>query len=359
MKYCLSSLILIFYLSASLLAQEPETIKIGAAYGLSGPAHVWSGQARRGIELAVKEINEDGGIHGRPLEIIFEDTQTSASRSVTVFKKLVTVDRVSAVVGDIFSFCTTPLIPLAEKYQTVLIAPSTFNTLLPSETPYFFTTCPRTESLYRPVRQFFDANKDVKSAVIFCAENGWGHTYRDVWQKVAKEKNVEILDTVCLADFAADFRTEVLKASAKDPDAIITGYGIERVVKRMKEINFEAKILTTSDIIEALHYRGLSLKESSGIYFNDWLAGEDFHSAFEKEYEAKAVLEPQNSYEAIIALARALRSEEKDLLRALKSTRYEGVSGPIDFTRSNAVNYAKGSLMLIKDGQILNLSESK
>ena len=90
-------------------------ITIGAIYGFTGAANVWSAQARRGLELARDEINAAGGIHGRSIKVIFEDNRTTPQGAVGAFKKLVNTDHVHAVVGDIFSFLTLPLVPLAQR----------------------------------------------------------------------------------------------------------------------------------------------------------------------------------------------------------------------------------------------------
>ena len=112
--------LLVFVSSAS---AEPAPVRVGAIFGLTGFANVWSSQARRGIEMARDEINQDGGINGRPLEVIFEDSGTTAKGGVAAFNKLVRIDKVDALVGDIISFVTLPLVPLAQAYKIVLITP--------------------------------------------------------------------------------------------------------------------------------------------------------------------------------------------------------------------------------------------
>ena len=61
----------IFFSIQLLHAEEPE-FKIGAIYGLTGFANIWSVQAQRGIEMAVKEINESGGVGGERLELFLK-----------------------------------------------------------------------------------------------------------------------------------------------------------------------------------------------------------------------------------------------------------------------------------------------
>ncbi len=59
------------------------------------------------MELALDEVNQSGGINGKKLEVLFEDRGTSAQKAVVAFNKLAKIDRVDAIVGDIFSFVTT------------------------------------------------------------------------------------------------------------------------------------------------------------------------------------------------------------------------------------------------------------
>ena len=339
-----------------LLAEESKPVKVGAILGLTGSASVWSKHARQGIELAEYEINNSGGINGKPLKIILEDSGSSAKGSVSAFKKLVTVDKVEAVVGDIWSFLTIPLIPLANSYKTVLISPSIFDVHLPSETDYFYTTCPRKESLYKPVREFYQNKPNLKSAAILCFDNTWGQTYVDVWEDVSKEYNVEIVTKICSDDYQTDFRAEVLRIAKFKPDVVIAGYGADRVIRRMKEIKLDATVFTTSDIIEGIYVRGFPIREAEGVFFNDWKASNEFTDKYFKRFGEKPILEPQNSYEAVRAIAKGLSINRSDLKKGLSEVVYQGALGTIDFKNTHAPSRAHGSLFKISKGDIAPLS---
>ncbi|NDA38119.1 MAG: hypothetical protein EBX80_06290 [Acidimicrobiia bacterium] len=104
-------------LTFSVEAQEStqQRIKIGVVYGFTGSAQVWSEYGRMGLELAQDEINSSGGIKGKVIELIFEDSKSNPTQSVTAYRKLVTINKVKIVLGNIWSFLTNPLIPLAAK----------------------------------------------------------------------------------------------------------------------------------------------------------------------------------------------------------------------------------------------------
>ena len=69
--------------------QQQETIKIGAILPLTGETMVWGENSRNGMQLAVEEINSAGGINGKLIEIIYEDSQCNPSKAVSSIQKLV------------------------------------------------------------------------------------------------------------------------------------------------------------------------------------------------------------------------------------------------------------------------------
>lgn len=340
---------------AALHSHKP--IKIGAIYGFTGIANVWSVQARRGIELVRDEINLAGGVNGRSIEVIFADSGTSATGAISAFNKLVRVDRVAAVIGDIFSFVTLPLVPLAQMNKVVLITPSIFDTDLPSKSEYFFTTCPRKESIAAPVDQFFALHPELQRVAIICADNTWGRTYLDVWRSVAQRRSVAVVDENCVSDYTTDMRFEVLRAKAKRPDAVIVAFGIDRVLKRMQELQFKPKILTTSDLDEAINQRGLPVRAAEGVYYADWLASESYQSRFQSRFGDTPIMAPQNSSEALRILVEALRRDTLDLQQAIQTLHYLGDTGPVDFRGTRAGNRATASLRVVSGGTIRGVPE--
>ena len=330
-------------------AEPTPPVKIGAIYGFTGFANVWSAQARRGIEMARDEINQSGGINGRPLEILFEDSSTSAKGAVSAFNKLVRVDKVDAIVGDIISFVTLPLVPLAQANKIVLITPSIFDVDMPDNSDFFFTTCPEKSSIAPPVERFFSLNPEVRRLAIICADNTWGRTYLDVWKSVANRRQIQIVDENCLDEYSSDMRAEVLRAKSKQPDALIVAFNTDKALQGMKELNFSPKLLMTSDIDEAVNRRGLPLQEARGVYFVDWLPTEEFTRNFERRYREPPIMAPRNSYDAVRTIAEAFRTGETNLQSAIGKIYYFGGVGPIDFRTSRSGNKAAASLMIVTE----------
>lgn len=113
-------------LSAPVLAQSTRgvtstAIKVGATLALSGPVAVAHGHFRVGQDVYVRMINDRGGVNGRKIDLIFEDHEFSAQKSVLAVRKLVTRDGIFALVGSSGSAHLNPVLPfLAEQGVPVI-----------------------------------------------------------------------------------------------------------------------------------------------------------------------------------------------------------------------------------------------
>lgn len=103
--------------------QETETIKMGVLLSLTGDAANYGKRSLNGILWAVDKANKQGGINGKPIKLIVEDSGSSPKVAVSAFNKLITVDKVKVVIGDIVSGTTIAVAPIAEKNKILLFAP--------------------------------------------------------------------------------------------------------------------------------------------------------------------------------------------------------------------------------------------
>ena len=84
--------------SPAALAQS-EPFRIGTVLSVSGPGAFLGDHMKRGMELAIEEINAKGGINGRKIEWVFYDAETQASKAVTSTRRLIEQDKVDIIVG--------------------------------------------------------------------------------------------------------------------------------------------------------------------------------------------------------------------------------------------------------------------
>lgn len=339
-------------LALNVQAQEPtnKPVTIGVVFGFTGAAQAWSDYGRMGLELAQEEINNAGGIEGRPIELIYEDSKTNPANSVSAYRKLVTIDKVQFVIGNLWAFITNPLIPLAAKDRVILVSPTVMQEAAERTNDYFFTMGASVQSISAAVDTFFTHNKEIKSVGIFCWDDTWGQAHLKVWRERAIANGVTISAELCNVDFGNDFRTDVAKMAAKKVDAVIVAHMGDVILQRMQEQQFKPKVLATANILEEIKVKKSSPQLFEGIFITDWRPNDEFFAKFRKKFGRDPVLEAHNSYETLRSIAMSLKSNVKDHLQALRTVKYDGVAGLIDFSSSSFANKSTAQLYQVRNG---------
>ncbi|MEJ1972412.1 MAG: ABC transporter substrate-binding protein [Lacunisphaera sp.] len=119
----------------------PETIKVGEFASLTGKEATYGQNAHKGTLLAIEEANAAGGILGRQLELVTEDDQSKPGEAATVVKKLISRDKVVAVLGEITSGRTLEAAPVCQNAKIPLISPGATATEVTAKGNYIFRVC--------------------------------------------------------------------------------------------------------------------------------------------------------------------------------------------------------------------------
>src|SRR4051812_19123702 len=107
--------LLAFSLGLTLLAHAADTIKVGEYGSLTGKEATFGQSAHKGFVMAFEEINRDGGVLGKQLELISEDNQTKPGESGTIARKLINRDKVVALLGEVSSGRSLEVAPIAQQ----------------------------------------------------------------------------------------------------------------------------------------------------------------------------------------------------------------------------------------------------
>ena len=207
--------------------EEPsgEPITIGVVTSLNGPFTPWGLQVRDGMQLAVDEINADGGVDGRPLELEVADDQMSPEEGVSGVERLVEEGAV-AIGGVISSDVGLATARAAEESETPLFLVKAGNEqILTRDSRYTFRTClPAAPMVAGPIAQFAEEEGLTRVGAII-ADYGWGQAFR-----AAAEEEFGALDGVELQVEVApvdetDFTTYLRNLESFDPELIVaTGH---------------------------------------------------------------------------------------------------------------------------------------
>jgi urea transport system substrate-binding protein len=168
--------------AASAMAAEP--IKIGAVLPFSGGVELYGGQAKLGIDLAVKEINAGGGILGRPVEVIYEDDKTNPEAALDATRKLIERDGVLAIIGPITSRNLIAIAPTVERLKTPLLYATNYEGGQCSRYVFSFSSVPNQElsQLLPYMNRTFG-----KTYFMLGADRAWPHSMFDAAEPIIRK----------------------------------------------------------------------------------------------------------------------------------------------------------------------------
>lgn len=208
-------------------SEVANTIKIGAMYALSGDKAAIGNNILRGIDFAVEMINEQGGVNGQRIEIVRGDTQGDPKVGRSVAERLVTQDKVHAILGCHQSTITAIAAQVCEQYKIPqLTAISTVDNLSSQGLEYFFRLCPTNtdyvEDQYMYLKDLEDKKGvPMKNIAIFADNSNIGQELIRCSRILAPRYGFNIIAEVQYSSGTTDLTSEVLKIRNAKPDAVL------------------------------------------------------------------------------------------------------------------------------------------
>jgi len=141
-------------------------IRVGEYASLTGTTATFGTSTHRGVQLAIDEANATGGVKGVPLKLITEDDTSKPDVARTVVTKLVTQDKVMAVLGEVASTRSLAAAPVCQQYRVPMITPSSTNPEVTKKGDYIFRVC-FTDDFQAAVVAHFAWDQDYRRAAIF------------------------------------------------------------------------------------------------------------------------------------------------------------------------------------------------
>lgn len=237
--------------------KEKKEIKIGAILILTGQDANAGQNARKGIEMAIDEINEGGGIKGRKIRVIYEDDQGEPQKAITAIKKLINIDNVPIVIGPMWSTSVLAISPIAENSKIVVLSPTASAPKISNAGDFIF------RNTYSDV---FEGSKDAeyaykelgyRKAGVIHVNIDAGAEIANVFSKKFKELGGEVILTDSYEPKTSDFRSLLTKFKQKPIDFIyLMGYSeMGQLVKQAREIGVKVPFVSTimfeiSDVVK-------------------------------------------------------------------------------------------------------------
>ena len=348
--------------------QKQESIKIGFLADLSGDSAKYGEMVKKGFDLAVEEINAKGGVDGRKLAPIYEDTRSSASIGVSGAKKLIEVDGVSVILGLTSSQIALSVAPVAEKSKTIMFTPIASAPSLKYAGDYVFRNTVTAEPHGKKIAEFAFYNLSAKTAASLYINSDNGIAYNEVFTKNFIQLGGKILVSESFEKGAKDFKTSLLKIKEKNPNMIyFGGNGFEIAVKQARELQLDS-IFIASPGAENKELLQLAGKAAEGLYYSYSAFDPDgtephvvsYQKSFLAKYGEKSEAYEANSYDMVVLVAKAMKECGdkntdciRDYLYSVKN--YSGVGGLTTFDSFGEVTKPL-VIKTVKDGKFVKYS---
>lgn len=220
-------------------------IKIGVSVPLTGEAASYGEAGRAGLELALKEINDAGGVNGRLIQLVYEDDKCT-SASVDVFHKLISVDHVAAIIGPVCSASAGPAVPIARSANvpTVLIGASAPG--LAGGDDSVFSDYASDSMQGKFVANYVYNKLGKRKVAILYVKNDWGEGLQKVFNDEFTKLGGTVLSDDGAAQGATDVKSTLAKIQSEQPDLIyLPAYPALAVValREMKDLGITTQVM--------------------------------------------------------------------------------------------------------------------
>ena len=322
------------------LIKNDKEIILGANYEMTGALAAVAKQTVNGINLAIKQTNEQGGVLGKQIKLIIADNKSEPSESANAITKLIKNDNVKLVFGSVASSNVLATVQIAHDSKIPLITATATNPSVTMEQdqvrPYVFRTCFIDPFQGEVMANFAAKSLQAKTAVMYIDSSS---DYSKGLAKIFAEKFIAnggiIIGEESFLQKDQDFKSTLTKIKAINPDVVfIPAYYEEvgKIIRQAREIGIKSQLIGTDgwDDPKLIEIAGLSAVE--GTFFSNHYSPQDqdpkvveFVKAYKAEYNqepsALAVLGYDCALVVIDAIKRAGSDDPEKIRQALEETK--------------------------------------
>ena len=219
-----------------------EKIKIGILGPFSGSLAFNGGEMKKGMMLALDDINAGGGLFGRQIDLIFGDTECKPDKGLAVAKKLVTQDDVLVVGGG---YCSSVNIATSEFCQfeevPVVVAIAISPTITNRGYDYVFRTSPNSPMFLEGMNKWLAEVKKPKTVAFFMENSDYGRDGQKIWEAQCKKIGAKVLAELYFEIGNTDFTASISKLKDLKPEVVFNIASTTEaalIQKQARELNF-------------------------------------------------------------------------------------------------------------------------
>jgi branched-chain amino acid transport system substrate-binding protein len=274
---------------SSVAADGKAPILIGITADASGQYANSGDSDKRGIIMAIDEMNAKGGAMGRPIKFVHMDTETTPATGSRIAERMIKQDKVAFIIGGVSSGVANAISQVAQKYGVIYL---NTNSSSPSEAG---ENCHRIKFVWDGNGNNF-SQASVKSAIgtfgkkwlLITNDYVWGHDTAKATRKLATENGAEILDEILVPQGTRDFSAILLKLQQKKPDVVAAAVGgddLKALRTQVAQMKLGEKYAWINNQQDWPDVYGLPRTDLFGVFGTTWYQGLDLPGV--KEFNAK------------------------------------------------------------------------
>ncbi|MFZ6719515.1 ABC transporter substrate-binding protein [Undibacterium sp. Ji49W] len=352
MSYRLKLLAAATLLAYSTLNQAAD-IKIGVAEALTGPAAKYGVAIKNGFTLAADQINAKGGVNGNKIQLVAEDEQGKKEDAINVFKKLLFQEKVLMIFGPTLSNSAFAADPIANATKTVVFGTSNTADGITNMGPFTFrNSVMEADVLPVTTRAAVKQFNIKKVAILYGNDDAFTKSGYDVFKSALAEQKIPVTDTETYAKGDVDFKAQLTKIKASNPDAIVCSCLAEEaanIILQTRSLGMKQPFVGGNGFNSPKLFEIAKDAADNTLMGSPWSAENPSaaNKSFMADYKAKFGSDPDQfaaqAFDAMHIVAEALKkvslsgSLEKDRLAlrdALPAVKIEGATGKFAFRRA-------------------------
>ena len=346
--------ILSFALAATFGASaNAADIKIGVAEALSGGAAQYGVSIRNGFQLAAEEINAAGGINGDKLQLVVEDEQGKKEEAINVFKKLIFQDKVLMVFGPTLSNSAQAADPIAQAAKVVAFGTSNTADGITSIGDHVFrNSVTEADVLPETIKIAVKKSGIKKVAVLFGNDDVFTKSGYDNFKKALEDLKIPVTTTETFAKGDVDFKAQLTKIKAGNPDAIVLSALIAEgapIMVQARQLGITVPFIGGNGM-NSVKIFDLAKDKADGLYVGSpWSSSNaipentKFIKAYSEKYKAAPDQFAAQAYDALYITTQALKkiklsgdltADRAAVRDALPNVKWTGATGAFQFRRA-------------------------
>jgi branched-chain amino acid transport system substrate-binding protein len=364
----------------SLITEAPaqSTIQIGLVQPLTGAFAAAGTDVVNGAKIAADEINAKGGVLGKKLELITEDTKSNPTEAAAVAEKLIVRDKVPVLMGASASTATLAVMPKLMEYKVpMLVETSSSSKITTSGNPYIFRIAPPSE-VEAVVFGKIVGRIGIKKADFLVVNNDWGRGTADEFSKTLKDNAIAVGLVERMDQGAQDMNAQLVKFKGSGADTLFVTTAVEQlslVLKQAASLGLNLRIISTGGSQNPDQLITNVGKAADGtwhlVFFAPWAPEATPDPAAAKTFVAEwnsrglpfgGLTSSFRGYDGIRAITEAVKIAGKAEPEAIRAALWKvdilGLNGPIKFEKDGPKGQESGQstpnvyLVKIDNGQV-------